>query len=146
MGRQGSVPLGLNLSTTPAELGKLGCWSPNSIAVLVGGCLWGHKLQHLLVGLKAWAEHTPRASTEVLLWRAVEGGSDTQAGGMSARDIRGGPQSLCKERVKDLGAGDTKKSENDHCAGAGLFTPLSSLLEIPPGVPRSGNRPNFPKV
>lgn len=47
-----------------------------------------------------------------------------QAGGMSAKDTGVSPQSFLREKVKGLGATDTKESENDHHAGASLFVPF----------------------
>lgn len=53
---------------------------------------------------------------------------------MNARDLRVGCYSFCRERVKGSRAADTKTSDNDHYAGAGLGILLYSLPEICPGV------------
>ena len=65
---------------------------------------------------------------------------------MSTKATGVSPQSFLREKVKGLGARDTKESEKDHHAGASLFVPLSSLPEIRPAVPGSGKRPEFPEV
>lgn len=64
---------------------------------------------------------------------------------MNAWDLRVSCYSFCRERVKGSSAADTKTSDNDHYAGAGLGIPLYSLPEIRPGVQGQSTGQIFPR-